>query len=157
MRVPSLVGGCAKSSRAVSKPAIVDVTRKRIQLGARRRRRQRSAPADRSAAVTLPGAPEKNAQRPPEHPAEVREVRHAGLPAGNAEEQLRKPINCYEQPCRDRNRDRDDEQTLSREIPGESQQYTEYAARGANDRFGMSGRTPSTASCVTAAAITLTR
>src|SRR5437879_11467699 len=74
-----------------------------------------------------PRPPVQDAQRAPEHPPQMSEMRHALLPAGHAVEQLGQGIHRYEQPRRYRDGYRYDEQALPGEIPREGEQHAEHA------------------------------
>src|SRR5690349_9531713 len=76
--------------------------------------------------------PIKDAERAAQKPAQMCKVRDALFAAGHSKEQLDEGVASYEQPSGYRDRDGDDEQALSGEIPGEGEQHAEDATRGTN-------------------------
>src|SRR5450432_901224 len=73
----------------------------------------------RSGTEALTRTPVEDAQRPAQPPTQVGEVGDIGLLAGEPEEQLRQGVERYEQPCGHRDRNRQQDQPLPREVPPE--------------------------------------
>ena len=89
----------------------------------------------RSSEEPRAGAPRPNSQISAQHAAQVSEVGHALLSARDAQKQLERAIKRDKEPCRHRDRRKNEHDHAAREIQPEREEQPEDPARCADGRI----------------------